>query len=60
MISDDRKVLLLGQHLLVEPSEVNLLRIAHVEHIFKKCEMAEDILVWHLDRKSSLSPDTLH
>ena len=51
---------LLGEHLLVEPGEVNLLRVAHVEDILKKCEVAEDILVRHLDGKCPLSPNTLH
>lgn len=48
MIKDDLQVHLFRHHLLVKPSKVDLLRIAHVKHIFKKCEMTEDILVWHL------------
>ena len=51
---------LLRQHLFVKPREVNLLGIAHIEYILKKCEMAEDILVRHLDTECPLSPDTFH
>ena len=48
MINDKLLAHLFWQHLLVKPGEVYLLRVAHIKHILKKCEMAEDILVWHL------------
>ena len=60
MIKDDLQVHLFRHHLVVKPSKVDLLRIAHVKHILKKCEMTEDILVWHLNRKSSLCSNAVH
>jgi hypothetical protein len=56
MISIGLPLHLLGENLLVEPCEVDLLRVAHVVDILEKCEIAEDILYG----KCPMSPDTLH
>ena len=45
---------------LVEAGEVDLLDVSHVEDILEEGEVAEDVLVGHLDGEGSLCSDALH
>ena len=45
---------------LVEAGEVYLLDVSHVEDILEEGEVAEDVLVGHLDGEGSLCSDALH
>ena len=46
--------------ILVEAGEVDLLDVSHVEDILEEGEVAEDVLVGHLDGEGSLCSDALH
>ena len=52
--------LLLQAGLLVEAGQVDLLRVAHVQHVLQKGEVAEHVLVRHLDGERALRPDTFN
>ena len=45
---------------LVEAGEVDLLDVSHVEDVLEEGEVAEHILVGHLDGEGSLGSDALH
>ena len=46
--------------ILVEAGEVDLLDVSHVEDVLEEGEVAEDVLVGHLDGEGSLCSDALH
>ncbi len=60
ILSEFDKFDLVGVAVVVKPREVNLVHVSHVECVLEEGQVAEHVLVRHLDGKGSLRTDPLN